>query len=107
MGWAGEWGSPSSPPHTLTLAQPYLHSCSKTPARRPTTNSTEYRIQDTENRIHDKESCVHKITNVPLFYMALGLKDFDAEKSITRAVEGGGVVLKRTCPHQIITTHVM
>ncbi len=33
---------------------------------------------------------VHKITNVTVFYMALGLNDFDAGKSITRAIERGG-----------------
>ncbi len=34
---------------------------------------------------------VHKITNVPylFFYMALGLNDFDAGKSITRAIGRG------------------
>ncbi len=29
------------------------------------------------------ETQVHKITNVPVFYMALGLNDFDAVKSVT------------------------
>ncbi len=43
------------------------------------TYSTEYRIQKTENH-------VHKINNVPVFYRALGLNDFDAGKSITRAI---------------------
>ncbi len=32
------------------------------------------------------ETHVHKITNVPVFYMALGLYDFDAGKSITQAI---------------------
>ncbi len=35
---------------------------------------------------------VHKITivDVPVFYMALGLNDFDGSKSITRDVGRGG-----------------
>jgi hypothetical protein len=28
---------------------------------------------------------VHKITNIPVFYIALGLNDFDEGKSFTRA----------------------
>ncbi len=31
------------------------------------------------------EAHVHKITSVPLLYMALGFNDFDAGKSITQA----------------------
>ncbi len=29
---------------------------------------------------------VHKVTNVPVYYMALGLNDFDGGKSITRVM---------------------
>jgi hypothetical protein len=36
------------------------------------------------------ETHVHKITNVPVFYMALGLNDFDACKSILDPLEGVG-----------------
>jgi hypothetical protein len=36
------------------------------------------------------ETHVHKISNVPVFYMALGLDDFDGGKSITRPIEMGG-----------------
>jgi hypothetical protein len=50
MGWVGEGGSPSS--CTLTLP---THSCSKTHARKLTTNSTKYRIQNTEYRIQNTE----------------------------------------------------
>ncbi len=34
------------------------------------------------------ETHVHKIINVSFFYMALGLNDFHAGKSITRAWKG-------------------
>ncbi len=40
-----------------------------------------HRTQNTETHVH-----VHKITKVPVFYMALGLNDFDVGKSITRAI---------------------
>jgi hypothetical protein len=43
----------------------------------------KYRIQNTETH-------VHKITNVPFFYMELGLNDFGAGKSITRVIGWGG-----------------
>ncbi len=33
---------------------------------------------------------VHEITNVPVFYMALGLNDFDWGKSIARSIGRGG-----------------
>ena len=33
-----------------------------------------------------KKTHVHKTTNVPVFYMAFGLNDFEAGKSITRAI---------------------
>ncbi len=36
------------------------------------------------------ETHLHKITNVPVFYMALGLNGFDAGKSITPAIGMGG-----------------
>ncbi len=36
------------------------------------------------------ETHVHKITNVPVFYMALGLIGFDAGKSSTPAIGMGG-----------------
>ncbi len=45
--------------------------------------------QNTEYRIQNTETHAHKITNVPIFltfYMALGLNDFNAGKSITRAI---------------------
>ncbi len=46
---------------------------------------------DLEYRIQNTKTHVHKITNVrQLFYMALGLNDFDAGKSITRAIGRGG-----------------
>ncbi len=48
------------------------------------THNIHYRIQNTEHRIQNTENHVHKITNVPVFYMALGLNDFDAGKSITQ-----------------------
>jgi hypothetical protein len=35
------------------------------------------------------ETHVQKITNVPVFYMALGLHDFDVGKSITQAIRRG------------------
>jgi hypothetical protein len=51
---------------------------------------TENRKQKTENRIQNIEICEHKITNVTVFYTALGLNDFDQGKSITRAIERDG-----------------
>jgi hypothetical protein len=36
------------------------------------------------------ETRVHKITNVPVVYMALGLNDLEAGKSITGAIGRGG-----------------
>ncbi len=36
------------------------------------------------------ETHVHKITNVHVFYMALGLNDFDAGKFLTQAIGRGG-----------------
>ncbi len=55
----------------LTLPPPYPYNtcCSKTHVLK--THSIQYRIQNTENH-------VLKITNVPVFYMTLGLNDFDA-----------------------------
>jgi hypothetical protein len=41
--------------------------------------------QNKQYRIQKTETHVHKIINVPVFYMALGFNDFDAGKSITRA----------------------
>ncbi len=46
-----------------------------------TTYSTEYKIQKTENRI-----MYIKLPMYPFSYKALGLNDFDAGKSITRAI---------------------
>jgi hypothetical protein len=46
-----------------------------------TSYSTEYTCSKTH---------VHKITNVPVFYMTLGLNDFDGDKSNTRAIARGG-----------------
>jgi hypothetical protein len=43
-----------------------------------------------EPEIATSKTHVHKITNVPVFYMALGLNDFYAGKSITRAIGRGG-----------------
>jgi hypothetical protein len=36
------------------------------------------------------ETYVHKITNVPVFYMALGTIDFDAGKFFTQTIGRGG-----------------
>ncbi len=36
------------------------------------------------------ETHVHKITKIPVFYMALGRNDFDGGKFITRAIGQGG-----------------
>ncbi len=48
---------------------------------------TTYRIQDTGYRIQNtRETQAHKITNVPLLYIAPGLNDFDRGKSITWAI---------------------
>ncbi len=44
-------------------------------------------ITDTENRIQNTETHILKITNVPVFYLALGLNDFDGGKSITRPIK--------------------
>jgi hypothetical protein len=57
-----------------------------------TTYSTEYRIQN-------KETHVHKITDVAVFYMALGLDDFDGDKSSTQAMGRDGPS-NWICPHQ-------
>jgi hypothetical protein len=46
------------------------------------------------------------MTNVPLFYMALGLNDFDAEKSITRAVEGGALEMDFPASKSLRPRHV-
>jgi hypothetical protein len=40
-----------------------------------------------------------KVTNVPVFYVALGLNDFDGGKSITRAIARGGALVM-DLPHQ-------
>ncbi len=53
-----------------------------------TVQNTEYRIQD--YTIQNTETPGRKITNVPVLYMVLGLNDFDAGKSITRAIGRGG-----------------
>jgi hypothetical protein len=58
----------------------------------------EHRIQKTH---------VHKITNVP-FYIALGLDfDFDAGKSITRAVGRGGTLVMDVARIKIITSRAI
>jgi hypothetical protein len=57
----------------------------------------EHRIQNTH---------VHKITNVP-FYMALGLSDFDAGKSITRAIGRGGTLVMDVARIKIITSRAI
>jgi hypothetical protein len=44
-----------------------------------------YRIQNTEYNFC--KTHVHKITDVPVFYMVFGLNDFDWDKSITWAIE--------------------
>jgi hypothetical protein len=41
-------------------------------------------------KMQNKETRVHKITHVPVFYMAIGLNDFDAGKLITRPLKGVG-----------------
>ncbi len=50
--------------------------------------NTECRVQNTEYIIHNTECrhYLHKITNIPLFYMARERNDFDADKSITWAI---------------------
>jgi hypothetical protein len=55
--------------HTYKVAAKLMHI----------THNIKYRIRNTE-------ALVHKIINVPVFYMALGLNDFDEDKSITRAI---------------------
>jgi hypothetical protein len=42
------------------------------------------------HRIQLQQTHVHKITNVPVLNMALGLNDFDGGKSITQAIGRGG-----------------
>jgi hypothetical protein len=59
-------------------------------------HTLQYRIQNTETH-------VHKITIVPVFYMALGLNDFDAGKSITQATPSNGP-LNRFAGIKIITS---
>ncbi len=67
----------------------------------------EYRIQNTKYRILNAETHVHKITNVPVFYLALGPNDFDVGKSISQA-KGRGGNSKWISPHQnhLILRHV-
>ncbi len=51
------------------------------------------RIKFTTYRIHNTPAAkthVHKITNVPVFYMALGLNDFDGGESTLGPLEGLG-----------------
>ncbi len=74
--WGGGHGEPPSP---LYPSQ-YLQICSNTHAHQ--TYCTEYRI-------HNPGTLVHKITDIHVFYMALGLNDFDVGKSITRVMRRG------------------
>jgi hypothetical protein len=60
------------------------------PTNNPSPHNIQYRIQNTEYKIWNTKSYVHKITNVPVFYMALGVNDFDAGKSNTWAIGKGG-----------------
>ncbi len=55
-------------------------------------------MQNTQNR-ENTETHVHKITNAPVFYMALGFNDFDEGKSITLAIGRVGLS-KWIFPHQ-------
>ncbi len=50
------------------------------------------------------ETHIQKITNVPVFYMALGLHDFDGGKSITRPIGRAkpGQAKVNTRPYSII-----
>jgi hypothetical protein len=61
----------------------------------PTTYSTEYRIHNTKYRIQNTEYEIQTLMYIKLpiylfLYMALGVNDFDAGKSITRAIGRGG-----------------
>jgi hypothetical protein len=62
-------------------APPYIHPNTFTAAAKTLTST-----YITECRIHNTETHVHKITNAPVFYMALGLNAFDVGKSITWAI---------------------
>ncbi len=42
----------------------------------------QYRKQNTEYKRQNTETHLHKISNIPDFYMALGLNDFDAGKGV-------------------------
>ncbi len=58
---------------------------------------TQYRIQNTEYETH-----VNKITNIPVFYKAFGLKDFYEGKSISQAI--GRMLLHNVKQHNINVT---
>jgi hypothetical protein len=56
---------------------------------------TEYRIQNTKHRIQNTEYRIQKLMYIKLpmylfLYMALGINDFHAGKSITWAIGRGG-----------------
>jgi hypothetical protein len=50
--------------------------------------NSQHAVQNTEYTCSKTQ--VHKITNLTDFYMALGLNDCDAGKSITQAIGRGG-----------------
>jgi hypothetical protein len=52
--------------------------------------NTEYKLRNTKYRIKNTETDLHKITNVPAFYMELILNDLDGGKSNSRAIGRGG-----------------
>jgi hypothetical protein len=56
------------PPPLPPPPYPYNTCCSKTHAHKTHNIQYKYRLQITETRVHKK-------TNVPVFYMALGLND--------------------------------
>jgi hypothetical protein len=78
----GKYGEPL-PPYTHTNT---FKAAAMLMRIKLTTFSTEFRI-------HNTETNVHKITNIPVFYMALALNTFDAGKSITRTIGRGWLYL--------------
>jgi hypothetical protein len=77
-GGRGRGGGFSLSPYPIQYL--LVHSCSRT--------HNIHRIQNTEYRIHN--FMYIKLPMYLFFYMVLGLNDFDAGKSITRAIGRGG-----------------
>ncbi len=50
----------------------------------------QYRIQNTDLENNCSKTLVHKIINVPVFYMVVGLNDFDGGKYLLWPLEGVG-----------------